>query len=306
VFTTPDGSSGALLGEYFADKELSHRAATRNDAAIDFDWGLGSPLPEMPADHFSVRWTGRLRAPETGEYDLATVADDGVRLWLDGKLLIDDWTQHAPEYHTARVTLEAGKQYDLRLEYYDEIMGASVKLRWTLPSERGAAEASTSKPMVRRVYLPAGTDWYDFWTGERLAGGRSIDAPAPLETMPLHVRAGSIVPFGPHLQYASEKPADPIELRVYRGADGRFELYEDEGDGYAYEKSVFAVIPIQWSEAKRTLTIGARRGSFPGMLERRSFHVVFVGKDHGTGLEPPQQPDATIAYVGQPVTVAAR
>ncbi len=160
--------------------------------------------------------------------------------------------------------------------------------------------------MLRRVYLPAGTDWYDFWTGERLAGGRTIDSPAPLETMPLHVRAGSIVPFGPHLQYASEKPADPIELRVYRGADGRFELYEDEGDGYAYEKGVFAIIPIEWSEAKRTLTIGARRGSFPGMLERRSFHVVFVGKDHGTGLEPQQQPDATIAYVGQPVTVAAR
>jgi alpha-D-xyloside xylohydrolase len=160
--------------------------------------------------------------------------------------------------------------------------------------------------MVRGVYLPAGADWYDFWTGERLAGGRTIDAPAPLETMPLHVRAGSIVPFGPHLQYASEKPADPIELRVYRGADGRFELYEDEGDGYAYEKGVFASIPLEWSETKRTLTIGARRGSFPGMLERRTFQVVFVGKNHGTGLEPSPQPDATLAYAGQPLTVAAR
>ncbi len=306
AFEAPDGAAGVLQGDYFADETLARHVATRKDAAIDFDWGLAAPLPEVPPDQFSVRWTGRLRAPETGEYELATVADDGVRLWLDGNLLIDDWNQHAPEYHSGRIALEAGKQYELKLEYYDEILGASVKLRWTLPSDRRDAEAPPSKPMLRRVYLPAGADWYDFWTGERLAGGRAIDSPAPLETMPLHVRAGSIVPFGPHLQYASEKLADPIELRVYRGADGRFELYEDEGEGYAYEKGVFAVIPIEWNEAKRNLTIGARRGSFPCMLERRRFHVVFVAKDHGTGLEPPEQPDAAIAYVGQPVTVSAR
>ncbi len=306
AFEAPDGTAGALQGEYFADKTLTRRVATRRDPAIEFDWGLGPPLPEAPADQFSVRWTGRLRAPETGEYELSTVADDGVRLWLDGRLLIDDWNQHAPEYHAGRVSLEAGKQYDLRLEYYDEILGASIKLRWTVPSDRLAAETPPSRPLLRRVYLPAGADWYDFWTGERLAGGRTVDSPAPLETMPLHVRAGSIVPLGPHLQYAGEKPADPIELRVYRGADGRFELYEDEGEGYAYEKGAFATIPIEWSESKRTLTIGARYGSFPGMLDRRSFHVVFVGRLHGTGLEPPARPDVTVSYAGAPVTVGAR
>jgi alpha-D-xyloside xylohydrolase len=305
AFSAPDGAAGALQGDYFADTALTRRVATRKDAAVDFDWGLEAPLPGVPADQFSVRWTGQVRAPETGDYELSTLADDGVRLWLDGKLVIDDWNQHAPEYHAGRVTLEAGKRYDLRLEYYDEILGASVRLRWALPSERRAAETAPSKPMLRRVYLPAGTAWYDFWTGERLTGGRAIDAPAPLETMPLHVRAGSIVPFGPHLQYANEKPADPIELRVYRGADGRFELYEDEGDGYAYEQGAFATIPIEWSESHHALTIGARRGVFPGMLERRTFHVVFVKKDHGAGLEPPAEPDATVQYEGRPVTVAA-
>jgi alpha-D-xyloside xylohydrolase len=305
AFEAPDGTAG-LQGEYFADKTLTRRAAVRKDAAIDFEWGLGSPLPAVPSDQFSVRWTGRLRAPETGEYELATVADDGVRLWLDGTLLIDDWSQHAPEYHAGRVTLAAGRQYDFRLEFYDEILGATVKLRWTRPSDRSAAEAPQSKPMLRRVYLPAGAGWYDFWTGERLAGGRTTDAPAPLGTMPLHVRAGSIVPLGPHLQYASEKLADPIELRVYRGADGRFELYEDEGDGYAYEQGVFATIPIEWSETRRTLSIGARRGSFPGMLQRRTFHVVFVARGHGVGVEPEARPDATLAYGGQPLTVDGR
>ncbi len=306
AFEAPDGARGALQGDYFTDTTLTRRAVTRKDAGIDFDWGLEAPLAGVPSDQFSVRWTGRLQAPETGEYEVATTADDGVRLWLDGKLLIDDWNQHAPEYHAGHVKLEAGRQYEIKLEYYDEILGASVKLSWTLPSEKHAAETAPSKPMLRHVYLPAGADWYDFWTGERLAGGRALDAPAPLETMPLHVRAGSIVPMGPDLQYASEKPADPIELRVYRGAKGRFELYEDEGDGYAYENGVFATIPMEWSEAKGMLTIDARRGSFPGMLERRTFHVVFVGKDHGTGLEPTPKTDATIEYVGQPVTIAPR
>lgn len=304
--SAPDGTSGALQGEYFADTTLTRRVAVRRDAAVDFDWGLSAPLPEAPPDQWSARWTGRIRAPETGEYEFATVADDGVRLWLDGTLLIDDWTQHAPEYHAGRARLEAGRNYDVKLEYYDEILGASVKLRWTRPSDRLAADAPPAKAMVRRVYLPAGSDWYDFWTGERIGGSRTIASPAPLDTMPLHVRAGSIVPLGPHLEYANEKPADPIELRVYRGRDGRFELYEDEGEGYGYEKGAFAIIPIEWSDARRTLTIGARRGSFPGMLESRTFHVVFVRARHGTGLEPPTSPDATVTYVGAPVTVAAR
>ena len=301
----PDGTVGGLKGDYFADRTLTKRVATRMDAAIFFEWGLGPPLPEMPPDHFSVRWTGRLRAPETGEYVLATVADDGIRLWLDDQLLIDDWKSHAPEYRSGRVRLEAGRTYDFRLEFHDGILGATVKLRWTRPSDRKAAEAAAPKPMRRRLYLPTGASWYDFWTGDRLAGGRTVDAPAPLETMPLHVRAGSLVPFGPHLQYADERPADPIELRVYRGADGRFELYEDEGDGYAYESGVFATIPIEWDDARRVLTFGARRGAFPGMLQRRRFHVVFVGKGHGTGVEPTPRPDATIEYVGEPVTVSA-
>jgi len=301
----PDGSAGVLQGDYFSDTTLTRGVVSRKDASIDFDWALGAPLPGVPADQFGVRWTGRLRAPETGEYELATVADDGVRLWLDGKLLIDDWNAHAPEFHAGRITLQAGRQYDLRLEYYDAILGASVKLRWVRPSDRRNAETAPAKPMLRRVYLPAGAEWYDFWTGERLGGGRTIEAPAPLAIMPLHVRAGSIVPFGPDLQYAGEKPADPIELRVYTGADGQFELYEDEGDGYAYEHGAFATIPLEWSEAQRTLTIGARRGAFPGMLERRSFHVVFVREGHGVGLEPETHPDVTVVYDGRPLTVAA-
>jgi alpha-D-xyloside xylohydrolase len=153
------------------------------------------------------------------------------------------------------------------------------------------------------VYLPiANGPWYNFWTGATSPGGQRIDATAPVETLPLFVRPGSILPMGPLLQYSSEKPADPIELRIYPGASGKFTLYEDEGDGYNYEKKVYATIPLEWNEAKKALTIGKRSGNFPGMLKERTFHVVFVSPGHGIGnSETPA--DAVIHYDGKAVVV---
>jgi alpha-D-xyloside xylohydrolase len=156
---------------------------------------------------------------------------------------------------------------------------------------------------TRRLYLPK-TKWYDFWAGNALDGGNAIDAPAPLDRIPLYVRAGSILPMGPDVEYAAEKPADPIELRIYPGADGDFALYEDENDNYNYEKGVRATIPIHWDEAKQTLTIGHRQGNFPGMLEHRTFHIIWVGEGHGNGVNPTQSADKTVQYNGSTVTAA--
>ncbi|HYG97570.1 MAG TPA: glycoside hydrolase family 31 protein [Terriglobales bacterium] len=158
----------------------------------------------------------------------------------------------------------------------------------------------------RRLYLPRSektTTWYDFWTGTAMDGGKAIDAAAPLERLPLYVRAGSIVPMGPDVQYVAEKPADPIELRVYRGANGEFTLYEDEGDTYNYEKGVHATISMHWDEAKQTLTIGERQGKFPGMLEKRIFRVVFVGENHGVGVGQTAKADKVVEYSGKQVVV---
>jgi alpha-D-xyloside xylohydrolase len=157
---------------------------------------------------------------------------------------------------------------------------------------------------MRHLYLPAGAKWFDFWSGDTTSGGRMVDAPAPLDRLPLYVRAGSIIPMGPDVEYATEKPADPIELRVYPGADGDFTLYEDENDTYNYEKGVYATIPMHWNEAGGTLTIGARQGSFPGMLETRSFHVVFARAGHGAGPELTSDADKVVQYSGQEVAVA--
>jgi alpha-D-xyloside xylohydrolase len=156
---------------------------------------------------------------------------------------------------------------------------------------------------VRHLYLPK-VNWYDFWTGKGLDGGAAIDTAAPIERMPLFVRAGSIVPMGPDVQWASEKPADPIELRVYAGADGHFTLYEDQGDTYNYEKGQFATIAFAWDDSSHTLTIGDRKGSFTGMLAKRTFHVVFVGDGHGNGIEPAATADKTVEYTGQQVSVS--
>jgi alpha-D-xyloside xylohydrolase len=157
----------------------------------------------------------------------------------------------------------------------------------------------------RSVYFPEGTIWTDFWTGKNYDGGQKLETASPVEMMPLFVRAGSIIPYGPDVQYAMQKP-DPIELRVYRGADGAFTLYEDEGDNYDYEKGVRATIPISWNETKGTLTIGARAGEFPGMLKSRTFRVVWVRPGHGVGIQNEKQADAVVNYAGKAVTVVAK
>jgi len=153
----------------------------------------------------------------------------------------------------------------------------------------------------RSVYLPE-AKWYDFWTGHALAGPAVIDASAPLDRIPLFVRAGSILPMGPDIQYSTEK-TDPIELRVYTGANGNFALYEDENDNYDYEKGAHSTIPLQWDDASHTLTIGDRQGEFPGMPQSHTFHVVFVGEGHGIGIAPTAEVDKVVQYSGKQILV---
>jgi alpha-D-xyloside xylohydrolase len=155
---------------------------------------------------------------------------------------------------------------------------------------------------TRHLYLPP-AKWYNFWTGAAESGPKYVDAPAPLSILPLYVCAGSIVPMGPDIEYSTEKPADPIELRVYAGANSDFTLYEDENDNYNYEKGAHAAIPLHWDDATATLTIGDRTGQFPGMLENRKFQIVFAGEGHGIGIDPTAQPDTIVDYQGKSISV---
>jgi alpha-D-xyloside xylohydrolase len=155
---------------------------------------------------------------------------------------------------------------------------------------------------TRQVYLP-GAKWYDFWTGSAIDGGRTINSITPLDRLPLYVRAGSILPLGPEEEWSAEKPADPIELRIYGGANGDFTLYEDENDNYDYEKGVYSTIPLRWDDAAHALTIGERKGEFPGMLESRTFRVVFVGENHGVGVSAADEADKVVEYSGKQIVV---
>ena len=155
---------------------------------------------------------------------------------------------------------------------------------------------------MRQLYLP-NAKWYDFWGGTSSQGGKMIEAAAPLERIPLYIRAGSILPLGPEMEWSNEKPADPIELRIYRGADGDFTLYEDENDNYNYEKGVYATIPLHWDDSNGTLTIGDRKGEFPGMLQNRTFRVVIVRENHGVGVGPSDEPDKIVQYSGTKLEV---
>ena len=160
---------------------------------------------------------------------------------------------------------------------------------------------TTYKARSRAVYLPSATSWYDFWTGANVPGGQTIDVPAPYDSMPIHVKAGSIIPTGPEIAYTDEKPADPIVLWVYAGADGAFTLYEDDGVTYGYEKGACARIPIRWNEAARTLTIGKREGFYTGMQKERTFDVVLVSKAKPVGSSFAPKADKSVRYDGAAV-----
>jgi alpha-D-xyloside xylohydrolase len=207
----------------------------------------------------------------------------------------------------------------LVLDFPDDPRARDVQDQFLLGPAFLVSPVSEPGVTSRPVYLPEGL-WYDFWTGTGIDGGRTIDAPAPYDSMPLHVRAGSIVPFGPALQWTGEKAADPLRLVVYTGRDGAFTLHEDDGETNAHEGGAFSTIPLEWSEEKQALTIGARDGAFEGMLSERTFEVAFEGPalssrgapsesgDEGSagGPQPDaltRPPDRTVRYSGRALTI---
>jgi alpha-D-xyloside xylohydrolase len=159
------------------------------------------------------------------------------------------------------------------------------------------------KETKREVYLPLGNGWYDLFTGEFAEGGNTILADAPLSRIPIYVKEGSILPFGPDIQYTTEKPADPITIYVYTGKDASFDLYEDENINNNFEKGVYSIIPISYNEEAKTLTIGNRKGEFPNMLTNRTFHIVWMSKGKSGGLSANQKIAKTIEYSGKSVSV---
>ncbi len=159
----------------------------------------------------------------------------------------------------------------------------------------------TNTKKSRQVYLPKGCDWYDFWTGKKYSGGQTIAADAPLETLPLYVRAGTILPMGPSEQYVDEKPNAALEVRIYPGSNGQFDLYQDAGDGYAYETGDYCFSLLMWNDSSRVFAIGEKNGNFKS--PPCELHLVIVKEGRGTGLAESISPDAKIILGDQPADV---
>ena len=300
VLRTPDGQPG-LAVHYFKGLDFNEPAGRAVDTKLDHKWP-GPPLAEPPpgldsCENFSARWEGFLTAPEEGEYEFGAEYDDGFRLFLDGKLLAEDWSFGPNRYRGAKVALVKGQRVAVKAEFHQGSSARSFRFAWRTPSEsRELAKQAPTLDNTMATYLPAGAGWSDFWTGERHAGGTTVTKHCPLGTFPLYVRAGSIVPMGPaDLQYATERLDAPYEIRIYPGADATFTVYEDDNETYAYERGERATYELKWDDAARTLHIGARQGSFPGLVAERELTLSL--------LAPGANVVRKIRYTGRPVDI---
>lgn len=299
-FKTDNGRQG-VLAKYYKDKDYKVLSLERTEPNINVRWYTGRP--DYATDsQYAIRWTGKLAPKITGRHQFHIKCYDSARIILNGRELPIVYS--GVEKYTEAVELRAGEEYDFIMEVSNNQTGAAkAELFWKTPDMFQKEQISEKRDKTRSVYLPKEHTWFDFWDGVQYKGGRTIVADAPIDRIPLFVKAGSIVPMGPFLQYATEKPADPIELRIYPGADGAFTLYEDENDNYNYERGVYSTIGIKWDESGKRLTIGDRSGKFPGMLKSRQFKIVVVSRNHGIGADVTKTPDRVIKYNGKEISI---
>lgn len=300
-FKTKDGQQG-LNAKYYKDADYKNLSLERIDPNINMRWYTGRPAYATDS-MYAIRWEGKLIPKQTGPYQFHLKSYDPKRIILNGKELPIIYT--SVEQYTAKVELQAGKAYDFIMEVENRQRGAAkMQLFWKTPDMFAKEQTKEKRDSTRSVYLPVENDWIDFWTGQIFKGGQTITADATIDKIPLLIKAGSILPMGPFLQYSTEKAADPVELRIYPGSDTDFILYEDENDNYNYEKGAYATIAFHWNDAEKILTVDDRQGSFPGMIKTRHFKVILVSKNHGIGVEITKKADKNILYSGRKITVA--
>ena len=195
----------------------------------------------------------------------------------------------------------------LVMDFNDDCDVVDIKDQWMFGPALMACPVGYYKARSRSVYFPKGCGWYDLYTGRQIVdsklSNRQFTVDAPYERIPVFVRAGSIIPFGPEIQYTDEHPAELIHLYVYAGRDGQFQLYEDEGTNYNYERGQYATIDIAYDDATRTVTLGRRHGQFQGMLRQRRFNIVLVTSDAPQALNLEKPEGKLVVYDGQQVSV---
>ncbi len=300
-FKTVDGKPGINV-KYYKDVEFSQLGLDTVEPNIDLSY-YSTGRPDYVTDStLSIHWKGKLVPTHSGKYQLHIKCFGSSDIFLDGKKL--EYVYSSTESYTEILDLEAYREYDLEVKKTNGGPGAfRVELYWKTPDMFDLEKEPVRKEKTRNVYLPEGTKWVDFWTGESLDGGQTIVADAPIDKIPIYLKAGSILPMGPFVQYAAEKDYSELEVRIYKGADGSFSLYEDEDDNYNYENGAFSNISFDWDDAQNTLKIGKRKGSFKGMLASRKFKLILVSPGQGNGIPTSDSPDKMVEYSGEELMV---
>jgi alpha-glucosidase (family GH31 glycosyl hydrolase) len=265
---TSDGKPG-LHAEFFANENLSGAPAfTRTDAAIDFNWNKKGPASNFPRTHFSARWTGMIEVPApVGDVVLATLEDDGARVWIDGQPVIDAWGPHDSATTGASAVLTAGVPHQIRVEYQQLDFNALIKLQW---------HSANTPDAVRAAWIPPG-DWIDAWTGDTISGPAMITNNVPLDEIPIWIKSGAVLPLAPEMQFTGQKPWSPITLDLYPQADetNQAVLYEDDMLTTAYQRgecrNTFITASADDTTKTVRLTIDAAKGGFSGALKSREW-----------------------------------
>jgi alpha-glucosidase (family GH31 glycosyl hydrolase) len=267
-----NGNAG-LAGEYFSNADLSGEPTfKRTDAEINFNWDKRSPAREFPRENFSARWTGTIEVPASvGDVKLSTIADDGARVWIDGKLVIDAWGPHDTATTEANTPMSAGVPHQIRVEYQQLQFNAHIKLQ---------SRAVDSTEATRVAWIPPG-QWIDAWNGAVLTGPTTVTNHVPLDQTPLWIRQGAVLPLAPEMDYIGQKPWDPITLDIYPAGPGETTgttLYEDDMISTAYKSGQFRTTPIsayvtQGAEKTVHVDIGSAAGDFAGALKTRSWKI---------------------------------
>ncbi|MFN3685162.1 MAG: PA14 domain-containing protein, partial [Fimbriimonadaceae bacterium] len=267
LFRTPDGGQG-LRGEYFDNPDLKGSPkVVRTDASVDFDFGLRPPAEGLPRENYSVRWTGKIGPfPRSGTVRFSLLSDDGVRLWIGGRPVIDRWVPQASVWNRGNLTVTAGQTPDFRLEFYNGANEGVCRLNWSFPE--GEPEVAR-----RTVVLPPGR-WQDLWTGAIQEGPRRVAVQAPLDVLPLWVRRSGIVLTCPQVRNTQDLRWDRIVVDAFAG-DGavRRELYEDDGLSLGYEEGRFARTPVRLvpGAGEIAMEIGPAEGRWEGMPSVREW-----------------------------------
>ncbi|MDD4991125.1 MAG: glycoside hydrolase family 31 protein [Paludibacter sp.] len=258
------------IGGFFRPGKSQYTDEKYNELLMRwYQWGVFNPI-------FRVHGY----QTETEPWKNGSVVESNIRQLLDLRYRLMPYI-----YSTAWQVTQNGSTImrPLVMDFKDDTTAINQPYEYMFGSSFLVAPVTKPGITMWNVYLPQTVQWYNFWTGKRFDGGQTVKTLAPLNSTPVFVKAGSIIPMGKLIQYTGQKLSDTIEIRIYKGANGKFNLYEDEGNNYNYEKGNYTIIPFEWNEKNQCLLIGNRQGKYAGFLKKRLFNIVLVSESEGLG-----------------------